>query len=156
MLTKKNVLSTASLLLFVLLAFGSVDSPDSTTDDSSDSNSSEKDEVSSISWADVDRIYNLDSKATDLRKEEEWKQFKGKRIQWTGTVSSISDSFGTLSLQIKMNPDTFTSDLLINLKENQRSKAIDFAEGDRITFSGVLDDWGTLMPITLSDGEIVE
>ncbi len=153
---RKHFLSTASLLLFVLLAFGSVDSPDSTTDDSSDSNSSKESEASNIAWADVDQIYNLDSKATDLRKEEEWKQFKGKRIQWTGTVSSISDSFGILSLQIKMNPDTFTSDLLISLKENQRSKAIDFAEGDRITFSGVLDDWGTLMPITLSDGEIDE
>ena len=150
---RKHSLSTGVLLLFVLLAFGSVDSPDSTTNNSSDSNSSE---VSSISWAEVNQIYNLDSKVTELRKEEEWKQFNGKRIQWTGTVSSISDSFGILSLQIKMNPDTFTSDLLINLNENQRSKAIDYSEGDRITFSGLLEDWGTLMPITLSDGEIIE
>jgi hypothetical protein len=150
---RKHSLSTGVLLLFVLLAFGSVDSPDSTTNESSDSNSSE---VSSISWAEVNQIYNLASKVTELRKEEEWKQFKGKRIQWTGTVSSISESFGILSLQIKMNPETFTSDLLINLKENQRSKAIDYSEGDRITFSGLLEDWGTLMPITLSDGEIVE
>jgi hypothetical protein len=148
---RKNILSTGSLLLFVLLAFGSVDSPESTT-----GGSSENAEVSSISWYEVDQIYNLNSNTTDLRKEEEWKQFQGKRIQWAGAVSSISDSFGVLSLQIKMNPDTFTSDLLIKLKEEQRSKAINYSEGDRITFSGVLEEWGTLMPITLSNGEIVE
>ena len=143
---RKNILSTAFMLLFVLLAFGSGDS----------SSSSSSTTVSNISWSEVDQIYNLKGKSTDLKKEEEWKRFKGKKVQWTGTVSAISETFGTLSLQIKMNPSTFTSDLIISLKEDQRSKAINYSEGDRVTFTGILKDWGTLTPISLSDGEIIE
>jgi hypothetical protein len=54
-----------------------------------------------------------------------------------------------------MRPKTFTSDLLISLEDSERSRALQLREGDSVTFTGVLDDWGTLMPITLDDGQIV-
>lgn len=109
-----------------------------------------------ISWREVDSIYNLRSKNTDLQKNEEWKRFKGRRVTWSGAVSSISDGWTGLTLQVKMNPDTFTSDLLIRLKKTEKSKALRLHQGDRVTFTGTLRDWGTLMPITLDDGEILE
>jgi len=54
-----------------------------------------------------------------------------------------------------MNPDTFTSDLLIRLKKSEKSKAAQFHQGDTIRFTGILRNWGSLMPITLDDGEII-
>ena len=107
-----------------------------------------------VSWYEINAIYNLNSRNTDLQKKEEWKRFKGKKVTWTGQVASVSDGFMGVTLQIKMNPDTFTSDLLISLKRSERSKAAQLHQGDSITFSGRLDDWGTLMPITLDQGEI--
>ena len=55
-----------------------------------------------------------------------------------------------------MNPDTLTSDVLVRLKDTERTKAMGFQEGDGVTFIGILDDWGTLMPITLEKGEITK
>jgi hypothetical protein len=110
--------------------------------------------LSSISWSEIDAIYNLKNKYTDLQKDESWKQYKGKKIRWSGTVSSVADSFGSLSLQVKMNPDTFTSDVLVTLKESQKSKALTLKEGDFVTFTGILDRWGSILPITLNEGEI--
>lgn len=111
--------------------------------------------VSDLAFEALDVIYNLESTYTDLQKEEEWKNYEGKKVKWTGEVSSIDEMFGTMTLQVKMKPDTFTSDLLIRLKESEREKALQFKEGDSVTFIGVLSEWGTLLPITLSEGEIV-
>ena len=134
-------------------------SPDSTaTSDSSHSSSSAPAERAqtqeTISWSEINSIYNIKSRDTDLQKKEQWKRFKGKRVNWSGEVASISDGFGGLTLQIKMNSSAFVSDLLIRLKRSERAKALRLQKGDSVTFSGKLDDWGTLMPITLDDGEL--
>jgi hypothetical protein len=112
--------------------------------------------ISNLSWTEIDEIYDVKSKYTELQKKELWKNYEGKRVEWSGKVTHVDDVFGTLSLQIKIDPDTFTSDLLIRLRKSERDKALKLSEDDRVTFRGTLDDWGTLMPVTLTDGEIVE
>jgi hypothetical protein len=112
--------------------------------------------VSDISWDTVNDIYNLKSSYTDLQKDEEWKRFKGKRVTWTGRISSISQSFGSLTMQVKMNPDTLTSDVIVTLRNSERSKAERLHQGDTVTFVATLNRWGTLLPISMNDGEIVQ
>jgi hypothetical protein len=115
------------------------------------------DSESPISWREVDSIYNLRSNKTDLQKDEEWKRFKGQRVTWSGKVSAVSDGwFSGFTMQVKMNPDTLTSDLLIRLKESEKLKAIQLHEGDRVRFTGILNDWGSLLPITIHEGEIIQ
>ena len=109
--------------------------------------------VSNITWEEINKIYNLKSEFTDLQKNEYWKNYEGKKVKWTGTVTSIS---GSLSLQVKLNPDTWTSDVLVRLKDKEKDKVLSIKEKSIVTFIGVLDDWGTLMPITLNYGEIVQ
>jgi hypothetical protein len=109
-----------------------------------------------ISWREVDAIYNLESKKTRLQKDALWSRFKGKKVRWTGKVSHMSEGwFGGLSMQVKMNRDTFTSDLIIDLDSSQKDRAMQFEEGDTVRFTGILREWGTLMPITIEDGEIL-
>ena len=100
-----------------------------------------KDEISNITWGEIDKIYNIQSNYTDLQKKEYWKNFKGKKIKWHGVISSISEGFfGGLNLQVKMNRNTFTSDLLIELDESQKEKALKLSKKSRITFTGILSD----------------
>lgn len=113
--------------------------------------------ISDIDWRLINAIYNLKYKKTDLQKDERWKEFKGRKVKWIGEVTSVGDSmFGGLQLQVKMNADTWTSDLLIELKASQRSRATHLNKGDLVTFTGILDSWGSILPITLKDGEIVD
>lgn len=111
--------------------------------------------VSDIQWEEIDRIYNLQSNFTELQKKEHWKNYKGKKVRWSGKVTSVGETFGTLQLQVKLNPNTLTSDVLVSLKDSARSEAIKLQEGDSVTFEGVLDDWGSLMPVTLDHGIII-
>ena len=112
-------------------------------------------EQSPISWSEIDRIYNIRNEATDLQKREAWKRFEGKKVEWSGTVSEISDGFTGLTLQVKMNNNTLTSDVLIRLKKSQRDKALQLRQGGYVEFTGRLDDWGSIMAITIDDGEIL-
>lgn len=112
--------------------------------------------ISDVTWEEIDRIYNLKSDFTELQKKEHWKNYKGKKVKWAGKVGSVGETLGTLSLQVKLNPGTFTSDVLVRLKESERQDAMKLSEGDPVTFVGILDDWGSIMPVTLDNGEIVE
>ena len=54
-----------------------------------------------------------------------------------------------------MNSNTLVSDVLIRLKKSARDKALQLRQGGYVEFSGNLDDWGSIMPITIDDGEIL-
>jgi hypothetical protein len=112
-------------------------------------------QISSVTWDEIDQIYSLKNHVTDLKKGELWKGYKGKRVEWKGAVSSISESFGSLTVQIKMNSDTFTSDVIVTMRPTERDKALKLNTGDRVTYRGVLRDWGSLIGISLKDGELV-
>ena len=109
--------------------------------------------ISTITWSENDAIYNIKSKHTDLQKDE---IYRGKAVQWSGKVASVSDGITGLSMQVKMNPGTFVSDVLVKLKPSQKQIVMDFIQGEDVTFAGVLTTWGTLLPIGLSDGEILQ
>lgn len=115
-----------------------------------------KDLISNISWNDYNKIYNVRSNSTDMQKDALWKDFEGKSILWTGTVSEVSE--GTLSgltLQIKMNSETLTSDILLNLKDEQKSKAMSLTKGQKVTFTGKLKSYGgAILPLSIDEAEI--
>ena len=111
---------------------------------------------SNITWREIDLFY-FKGKNTDLQKAAKWKEYEGQRIEWSGKVSSISEGFfGGVSMQVKMNPDTLVSDLIITLNESEASKAINYKEGSPIKFKATLKNWGNFLGISLTDGEIIE
>lgn len=112
--------------------------------------------VSDITWDEIDAIYRINSDYTRLQKNEYWKKYEGKKVKWSGEVSSITETFGQLVFQIKMRDYSMGSDLVVKFNKDEREKALKFREGDTVTFIAVLKDWGTIVPITLSYGEVVE
>jgi hypothetical protein len=110
-----------------------------------------------ISWREVDSIYNQNSNYTSLQKNQEWERFKGKRVTWSGQVVAVSEGwFSGLTLQVKMNRSTLTSDILITLKGTEKSKASQLHKGDQVRFTGILSNWYSLLGISMDDGEIIQ
>ena len=111
---------------------------------------------SAITWKEVNAIYNLQSNYTDLQKDEAWKRYKGQRVKWVGKVEEIKEGWlGGLSLMVMMNRSTLTFDLMIDLKDEQKAAAMSIHKGAIIEFTGTLDQWGSVLPITVQDGEII-
>jgi hypothetical protein len=111
--------------------------------------------VSKLTWEEIDKIYNLSSDYTDLQKTDNWKKYKGKKVKWTGIVTEVSETLGMLHLHVKMNDDSMGSDVLVRIKDAERQKAAKLKQGDEVTFIGILENWGSLMPVTLTNGKIV-
>ena len=111
--------------------------------------------VSTIKWSELDQIYGIKSKKTNLQKDELWKKYQDQKVEWEGNVSSVGETLGSLQVQIKMKSTTMISDVIVTLKKSEKSKAVTFSEGDKIRFQGILNSWGTLMPISLKHGVII-
>lgn len=117
---------------------------------------SPKDIISDITWEDYDSIFNINSKATDLQKQDAWTRYKGKRVRWRGTVEDVKKGMmGGLTLNIKMNSDTFTFDIILDLKRSEETRAAGLRKGSSVAFVGTLERYGgAILPSRLVDGEI--
>lgn len=56
--------------------------------------------ISEITLEEIYKIYSYESKYTALQKDEIWKNYQGKKVKWTGIVSSVSESSGRLYMWV--------------------------------------------------------
>lgn len=112
--------------------------------------------ISNLKWSDYDNVYNTKSNSTDMQKESLWKNFEGRKVAWQGTVADVSKGMlGGLTLNIKMNSETLTSDVSLSLKKDQESKAINLTKGDKVSFTGKLKSYGgAMLPLSMDEGEV--
>jgi len=97
-----------------------------------------------------------DDEATSLQKEVYFDEnLKSKYVKWTGEVRSVSDSFGSYNLQIRHCDFTFSSDILIKMKDDQKSKLLQLNEGDDVTYIARLKTFGEILGLSADKGEIV-
>jgi hypothetical protein len=91
---------------------------------------------------------------SDLQKKEAWKKYEDKWVKWTGKVVSVSETLGTLSVQVKCQADTLTSDAIITFDDSYRDKLLQLNEGETITFEGRLDDYNQFLGLSIREGEL--
>ncbi len=97
-----------------------------------------------------------DSDVTNLQKKDFFdKNFKDNYVEWTGEVSSISESFGQYVLQVKHCLLTFTSDIMVTMKKDQKDKLLSFKEGDTVTYRAKLTRIGDILGMSATEGEII-
>jgi hypothetical protein len=103
-----------------------------------------------------DFAIKCDDSATDLQKEEVFEKFKDKYVEWAGEVVSVSESFGKYSLQVRHCDSTLTSDITIQMKEDQKNKLLELKEGYLVTYRAKPTRLGSFLGISASEGEIID
>ena len=112
-------------------------------------------ELVSTSFSDFGAVY-CDSDATNLQKQALFDdKFKGKYVKWSGTVSSVSETWGSYTLQVKHCHDTWVSDIVVTMRDDQKNALLQLREGDKVTYIAKLTRCGDLLGISAEDGEIV-
>lgn len=90
---------------------------------------------------------------TDIQKKAFWKDVKGKRVQWTGTVTEVTKD----SIQLKIKNTTFVSDVIAFIAKEERDNLININLDETITINGELSSKkGIVLPWSLSDTIIIE
>jgi predicted nucleic acid-binding Zn ribbon protein len=96
----------------------------------------------------------LNPQLTDLQRQDFWKDYGGKRVEWTGELEYVSADWEGLAAYF-LNPLDFArTDVLAVFDESQRSSLSELSEGDLVTYTGVLADFGPNQ-IRLTDCTVV-
>jgi hypothetical protein len=109
-------------------------------------------------WEKFDSIFSISSKTSDFQKEEAWKEWKGKKVVWSGEVVEVSKSgwSNNLNLTVKMKHDTFTFDVSVHLNNDQKALALKLRKGANVKYSGNLQRYGgAVLPTELNNGKIL-
>lgn len=111
-----------------------------------------------ISYFEFDSLFGLGGSLTDIQKEEVFKRdYKGRYVQWKCELVDISEeTFGDdYIMTMKCDPRSFTHDLLVYLREDQKDKALYLEKGSYVEFVASLTRYGGLLSHAARDGVIV-
>ena len=101
--------------------------------------------------AEVDYIavsaYDLGSKLftpqlTSLQREDLWKDYQGKRVQWTSELKYVSTEQEGLTAYFVNPLDWARTEVMAVFDENERASLLDLSQGDLVTYSGILTGFG--------------
>ena len=111
-------------------------------------------QVSGVTFSEVNDKFGLQSNLTDLQKDREWDAYEGVCVEWTGELVSLSEGFlsNGFDIQFKHLSTTFVSDVLARAPASAEDELLTWREGSRYTYRARLEDYGGLLPITVSIG----
>jgi predicted nucleic acid-binding Zn ribbon protein len=96
----------------------------------------------------------FDPELTSLQREELWKNYEGKRVEWTNELEYVTaKQEGPLVYFV--NPvDWARTEVAAVFDESERSSLLELNEGDLVTYTGVLANFGAT-EIELTDCTVV-
>ena len=110
--------------------------------------------ASNVTFKQVNRLFAYDSGLTDLQKEEEWKNYRGLCVEWTGELAYLESGFlGGISIGMKHLGSTLTYDVLIETPSSQKEVLLSWRKGTRHTYRATLVNYGSaILPILVDWG----
>lgn len=108
-----------------------------------------------ITCKEFSQQFGVSSKLSDLQKDELFKNYKNKWVRWNDTVAEISNSFGSLSMQVKCLPQTFISDVMETFDDSEKNFLLNYKQDDEVKFEGQLRDWGAILLTNVENGKII-
>ena len=110
-----------------------------------------------LKWEEFEKFYYANgSYFSKLYKNLLIEKYKGKRIQWAGTVTSTSTIEGRMIVCIKMNKQSEFCDLHIELEKDEIDTFNSLVVGQNFVFSGFLMITEMSLPPQIIEGKIVK
>jgi len=96
----------------------------------------------------------FDRELTSIQREDLWKDYEGKQVEWTNELEYVSAE-GQGLVAYFVNPLDWTrTEVAAVFDQSQRSSLLELTVGDLATYTGVLADFGTT-EIGLTDCTVV-
>lgn len=102
---------------------------------------------SKITFEEVDKLFGHDSPLTDLQRDEAWKSYKNKCIQWTGTLVELDSGFLGIKIGMqhksKLIPGMY--DVHVSAPSSQKEHFLAWRKGQQYTYQGRIKEMPTLL-----------
>lgn len=105
----------------------------------------------SESCLDLATKFGVESKLSDLQKEELWPRYKGKNFKWQLKVTEVSsDMFGGFTVQYKCSPKSpsFVQDIQLKYEDGSKSFVMGLQKDSSYEIKGTLGSTSTLLGMT--------
>lgn len=96
------------------------------------------------------------SQYTDLQKEENFKQYKGKWIKSSGIVKEVDNVMASSNLIVSIiNPENqYMRGATIYFPSSEKDKLLALSNYDDISFEGRIESYSSLMGIVIKDARV--
>jgi len=152
---RRNIISKAFIVFFGLIFIGALigGGEEETSGGTTVKATPPPKEYIDMDFWDFDSLFGMEGTLTDMQKKAEFEEkYKGKYVSWTCELVDLSES---LRMSLKCNPDTFTSDMNVKLRSDQKDKAMAIPKGSLVTFEARLTGYGEFMGHSADDGVII-
>lgn len=102
------------------------------------------------------KAFDAGGDLTDLQKQEAWKAFDGKWVNWSANVTSVDKTLGSLSVQVRCLKSTFVSDAIISFDASAQPALLKLKKNQKIQFTGRLRDYNQMLGLSVADGQLVQ
>ncbi|MDK2795561.1 MAG: hypothetical protein PWQ22_1627 [Archaeoglobaceae archaeon] len=141
--------------LIVLATIVAIFAPPSDQSSSKQSSIQKEKEYVNVSFEDFDELFGLRSKLTDYQKKELFeREYKGKYVVWSCELVEVSEDGSEARFRCK--PSTWTWDLIVKFRSDQKGKLLKYQKGDIVTVEGMIWSYSELFGHRLTDGIILE
>lgn len=106
------------------------------------------------SCSQVVHIFGSRSGLTELQQTDRWSQYDGRWVRWTARAGSVSQTFGTISMQFRCGGESLLLDGTASFVDSARPQLMQVHEGDSVGFEGRLIDHGRLLGLHIADATI--
>ncbi|MCY4641424.1 MAG: hypothetical protein OXC41_01790 [Gammaproteobacteria bacterium] len=110
--------------------------------------------ASEITFDEVNNTFGAEANLTDLQKDEMWKKYRGKCVEWTGILTHLdSGMFGGIDIGMKHLRETLTFDVLISAPKSMKEKFMSWQQNKQYTYRATLERYGGFfLPISADWG----
>jgi len=111
-------------------------------------------EISDITFEEVDGKFGSQGNLSDLQKDEFWKNYKGKCVEWTGELVHVDEGLlGGIVLGFKHRGDTLTYDVLVDAPASAKELALSYQINSSYKYKARLKNYGgAVVPISADLG----
>ena len=110
--------------------------------------------VSTVTFGEINHLFGVNGKLTDIQKDREWEKYRGLCVEWTGKLSYLdSKFFGGFSVGMKHLRGTLTYDVLIDAPSSTEDILMGWNMDEVYTYRATLTRYGgAILPISADWG----
>ena len=108
-----------------------------------------REQISPISFWEVDRKFGMDGSLTEIQKDDEWKKYKGQCVEWHGQLVRLDNKlFGGFAVDFKHRQDAITSDVQVSAPGSAKEQLKSWQNNRLYTYKATLKKYGgAFLPI---------
>lgn len=106
------------------------------------------------SCAEIAGKFTASGQHADILRNDFLQGYKGKWVRWSGTVHHLSETLWGMEMRVQCLAGSLSKNVTVSFEASWKSRLAQLSIGQRVQFTGQLDDLSELGGISVKQGEL--